>query len=107
MPKSRKPKGPKTTVRAGHTEWAIINKETGIVIGLFNPHGKPTALRRVAITAARDAGLSFTKVSMIPAGLLSAEAQERGRIHEAPILLDSKTDVTATEDEMNEARDNQ
>lgn len=76
------------TVPAGYAPWAIINKETGLAIGIFNPQGKPAALRRVAIRAAQSQGLSFTKVKLIPASLLSMETRISSKLDEAPTLVD-------------------
>jgi hypothetical protein len=79
---------PNPTVKAGFAPWAIINKETGLALGLFNPQGKAAALRRVAIRAARDANVSFTKVTLIPAALLSEERREAANLPGAPVLTD-------------------
>jgi hypothetical protein len=77
-------------VKAGYAPWAVINKDTDEVLGIFNPQGKPTALRRVAIAAAQGAGLSFTRVKLIPIGLMSPEYREKTRVLEAPVLVDEK-----------------
>jgi hypothetical protein len=78
------------TVKAGYAPWAIINKDTDEVLGVFNPQGKPTALRRVAIGAATKASLSFTRIKLIPVGLMSPEYREKTRVLEAPILEDDR-----------------
>lgn len=89
MPKSRKPKEAQPgTVRAGDVDWAIIDKTTGLVLAVVNPQSKTARLRKAAISAAKSAGVSFTRIKLIPAQLMSPEAAEAGRLAEAPRLLD-------------------
>jgi hypothetical protein len=71
-----------------HTDWAILNKDTGMCIAIFNPEGKIPALRRVGISVAREAGLSFTKVTLIPVGMMSPEKIESSKVFEAPRAVD-------------------
>lgn len=71
-----------------YTDWAILNKTTGACLAIFNPDGKIPALRRVGIAVAKEAGLSFTKVTLIPVGMMSPEKIESAKVFEAPRALD-------------------
>lgn len=88
MAKKNKQNAPHGTVKAGFAPWAIIDKESGLAIGVFNPQGKPLALRRVALAAAQKHGLKFTHVQLIPVGLMSEEYRESTKVFEAPALID-------------------
>lgn len=71
-----------------HTDWAILDKSTGMCIAVFNPEGKIPALRRVGIAVAREAGLSFTKVTLIPVGMMSSEKIVNSKVFEAQRAVD-------------------
>lgn len=73
-----------------HTDWAIMNKDTGMCLALFNPEGSIPALRRVGIAVAKEAGLSFTKVTLLPIGMMSPEKLTSAKVFEAPRGVDPK-----------------
>ena len=74
-----------------HTDWAIMNKDTGICIAVFNPEGSIPALRRVGVAVAKEAGLSFTKVTLLPTGMMSPEKLVSAKVFEAPRGVDPKS----------------
>jgi hypothetical protein len=73
-----------------HTDWAIMNKDTGMCLALFNPEGSIPALRRAGIAVAKDAGLSFTKVTLLPIGMMSPEKLTSSKVFESPRVVDPK-----------------
>lgn len=73
-----------------YTEWAILNKLTGLCLARFNPEGNIPSLRRVGVSVARAADLSFTKVTLIPIGMLSQEKLISAQVFEAPVVADPK-----------------
>ena len=73
-----------------HTDWAIMNKDTGMCLALFNPEGSIPALRRVGIAVAKNAGLSFTKVTLLPIGMMSQEKLVSAKVFDAPRGVDPK-----------------
>jgi hypothetical protein len=73
-----------------HTEWAILNKLTGLCLARFNPEGNIPSLRRVGVSVAKDANLSFTKVTLIPTGMMSQEKLISAKVFEAPVAVDPK-----------------
>lgn len=90
-------KKPKSKLKDGveykpaiHTEWAILNKLTGLCLARFNPNGNITSLRRVGISVAKSAELSFTKVTLVPIGMMSQEKLISAKVFEASIAVDPK-----------------
>lgn len=87
MAKRRNTAPAQNTVKAGHAPWAIINKDTGLTMALFNPQGKAAALRRVAIRIAQKHDVPFTRVKLIPAGLLGDAERLSSKVYEAPVIV--------------------
>lgn len=79
---------PEGTAPAIHTDWAFLDKNTGKALAVFNPEGSIPALRRTGIAVAKAANLSFTKVSTIPVGLMSAEKIASSDVANAPRAVD-------------------
>lgn len=79
---------PEGTAPAIHTDWAFLDKATGKALAIFNPAGSIPALRRTGISIAKAAGLSFTKVTTIPIGLMSAEKIASSDVANAPRATD-------------------
>jgi hypothetical protein len=71
-------------------DWAIIDREHGKAIGVMNPEGKSSILRRVAIRAAIDNKLTYQNIRLVPVDLLTPEEIEKFDIANAPVLLDPK-----------------
>lgn len=93
MPKRRKPAPGGETVKAGHSPWAIIDKDSGQALALFNPKGKAAALRRVAVRIAQQNNLAFSRVKLIPAGLLSQEERMASNVYQAPVVIEHEGDL--------------
>lgn len=81
---------PEGTAPAIYTDWAFINKITGQAIAVFNPNGSAPSLRRTGIAVARAADLSFTKVAIMPVGMMSAEKIVSSNLAAAPRVTDPK-----------------
>lgn len=75
---------PAGTAPAIQTDWAILDKDAGLCIAIYNPEGSTTRLRKVAIREARAHDLSFTRVSIIPVGLMTPEKRESAKVFDAP-----------------------
>ena len=73
-------------VLSNTVDWAIINKVTNTAVGVFNPHGSNLALSRVAMTLARENGIPFAKLKLIPVELLSADDLAAIGLDDAPVL---------------------
>lgn len=71
------------TAPAIQTDWAILNKDTGQCLAVYNPEGSTVRLRKRAIQFARENELSFTRVSLIPVGLMKPEKVESSKVREA------------------------
>lgn len=84
--KSKKARYPEGTAPAIQTDWAILNKDTGECVGVYNPEGSTVRLRKAAIQWARELGLNFTRVSIIPVGMMKPEKIESAKVWEAPRL---------------------
>jgi len=89
MAKNRKMKSskriyPEGTAPAIQTDWAILDKDAGLCIAVYNPEGSTVRLRKVAIREARARDLSFTRVSIIPVGLMTPEKRESSKVFDAP-----------------------
>lgn len=74
---------PPGTAPAIQTDWAILDKNTGKGIAVYNPEGSTVRLRKVAIREARARDLSFTKVAIIPVGLMTPEKIESNDVANA------------------------
>jgi hypothetical protein len=74
------------TAPAIQTDWAILNKDTGECVGVYNPEGSTTRLRKAAIQRARELDLSFTRTSIIPVGMMKPEKIESAKVWEAKRL---------------------
>lgn len=74
---------PPGTAPAIQTDWAILDKNTGQCIAVYNPEGSTVRLRKVAIREARARDLSFTKASIIPVGLMTPEKIESSDVANA------------------------
>lgn len=96
---------PEGTAPAIYTDWAFLNKLTGKAIAVFNPNGSVVSLRRTGIAVARAADLSFTKVSTIPVGMMSAEKIASSDLASAPRVMDPKMMQEAHEAEAVEVAD--
>lgn len=82
---------PEGTAPAIYTDWTFLDKTTGKALAVFNPNGSIPALRRAGIAVAKTAGLSFTKVSTIPVGMMSAEKIASSDVANAPRVTDPLT----------------
>lgn len=86
MGKRKKQRYPEGTAPAIQTDWAILNKDTGECVGVYNPEGSTVRLRKVAIQRARALDLSFTRTSIIPIGMMKPEKIESSGVWDAPRL---------------------
>ncbi len=89
-PKKQKGAKPARVVLSNNTPWAIINKNTGLAVGTFHPEGNNAVIRRVAIAAAKEHGISYGDLWLTPVLKLSEEDFFAAKVPEAPRLVDPK-----------------